>query len=109
MEEIKMEFERYYLDLFEMLNSTCKNISSGRFEQSDANKLFELSKMNRYPSLLAELAESFGMMLVRVEAREFERSQFIQELEEAKAKLEDYSQGLEKQLRECSAHKSKRD
>ena len=34
---------------------------------------FELSKKGRYPSILAELAESFGMMLVKVEAREFER------------------------------------
>jgi hypothetical protein len=84
-----MEFERYYLDLFEMLNSACND------------RLFEFAKEGRYPSLLVELAESFGMMLVKVEAREFERSQIIEELEKAKAKLEDYSQGLEKHLEEC--------
>jgi vacuolar-type H+-ATPase subunit I/STV1 len=96
-----MEFERYYLDLFEMLNSACKKIAAGQYEKSDADKLFEFAKKERYPVLLAELAESFGMMLVKVEAREFERSQIIEELEEAKAKLEDYSQGLEEHLEEC--------
>jgi vacuolar-type H+-ATPase subunit I/STV1 len=98
---MKMEFERYYLDLFEILSSTCKKISAGKYETSDADKLFEFAKKGRYPGLLAELAESFGMMLVKVEAREFERSQIIEELEKAKAKLEDYSQGLERHLQEC--------
>ena len=93
--KIKMDFERYYLDLFEMLNSCCKKIASGKYDKSDAERLFELSKKGRYPGILAELAESFGMMLVKVEAREFERSQMIEELEEAKSKLEEYSQRLE--------------
>jgi len=62
-----MDLERYYLDLFEMLNSACKKIAAGKYEKSDADKLFELAKKGRYPSLLAELAESFGMMLVKVE------------------------------------------
>ncbi|MEJ2363877.1 MAG: hypothetical protein P8075_16075 [Deltaproteobacteria bacterium] len=96
-----MDLERYYLDLFEMLNSTCKKIAAGKYETSEADKLFELAKKGRYPSFLAELAESFGMMLVKVEAREFRLSQMIEELEKAKAELEDYSQGLEKQLEEC--------
>jgi len=96
-----MELERYYLDLFEMLNSACKKIATGQYEISDADKLFEFAKKDRYPSVLAELAESFGMMLVKVEAREFERSQIIEELAKAKAELEDYSQGLEKHLEEC--------
>jgi vacuolar-type H+-ATPase subunit I/STV1 len=96
-----MEFERYYLDLFEMLSSTCKKIAAGQYEQSDADKLFDFAKTGRYPGILAELAESFGMMLVKVEAREFERSQIIEELEKTKAKLEDYSQGLEKHIEEC--------
>ena len=99
--ENKMDFERYYLDLFEMLSSSCKKIATGQYEKSDADRLFEFSKKGRYPSFLAELAESFGMMLVKVEAREFERSRLIEELEKAKVELEDYSQGLEKQLEEC--------
>jgi hypothetical protein len=76
-----MEFERYYLDLFEMLNSLCKKIASGKYDQSDVDKLFDMSKDNRYPGLFTELAESFGMMMVKVEAREFRLKQIIGELE----------------------------
>ena len=74
-----MEFERYYLDLFEMLNSLCKKIASGDYDQADADRLFELAKKNRYPGLFAELAEAFGMMMVKVEAREFKLKQVIDE------------------------------
>jgi hypothetical protein len=83
-----MEFERYYLDLFEMLNSCCKKIASGRYDKADSDRLFELAKKGRYPALLAELAESFGMMMVKVEAREFRLNQTIEELEGHKAEHE---------------------
>ena len=80
-----MDFERYYLDLFEMLNASCKNIASGKYDKADSERLFELSKKGRYPSVLSELAESFGMMMVKVEAREFRLKEIIEELEQAKA------------------------
>ncbi len=80
-----MDFERYYLDLFELLNKTCQKIANGRYDKEDARLLFELSKKGRYPGILAELAESFGMMLVKVEAREFRLKQTIEELENSKA------------------------
>lgn len=83
-----MNFEQYYLDLFELLNNTCQKIAAGRYEKKDANMLFELAKKGRYPSFLAELAESFGMMLVKVEAREFKLRETIKELEQTKARLE---------------------
>ena len=76
-----MEFERYYIDLFEMLNSLCKKIASGKYEQSDVDKLFDISKDNRYPGLFTELAESIGMMMVKVEAREFRLKEIIKEFE----------------------------
>ena len=79
-----MEFERYYLDMFEMLNTWCKKIASGKYDKADSERLFELSKKERYPSILAELAESFGMMMVKVEAREFRLKEIIEELEQAK-------------------------
>jgi hypothetical protein len=100
-EATKMDFERYYLDLFEILTSTCKKIASGKFEPSDSEKLFELSKKGRYPSFLADLAEAFGMMLVKFEAREFQLNETIESLEEAKAKLEEYSTKLERELQAC--------
>jgi hypothetical protein len=81
-----MDFERYYLDLFEMLNSCCKKIASGKYDKTDSERLFELSKKGRYPGVLSELAESFGMMMVKVEAREFRLKEIIEELEQAKAK-----------------------
>ena len=84
-----------------------KKIAKGQYEQSDADRLFEFAKKGRYPSFLAELAESFGMMLVKVEAREFERSRIIEKLEKDKAELEGYSQGLEKQLEECCPEEKK--
>ena len=80
-----MDFERYYLDLFEMLNTCCKKIASGKYDKADSDRLFELSKKGRYPGVLSELAESFGMMMVKVEAREFRLKEIIEELEQAKA------------------------
>ena len=99
--ETTMDFERYYLDLFEILTASCKKIASGKFEPSDSEKLFELSKKGRYPSFLADLAEAFGMMLVKFEAREFQLKETIEDLEAAKAKLEEYSRKLERELEEC--------
>ena len=81
-----MNFERYYLDLFEMLNACCKKIASGKYDKKDSERLFELAKKERYPGVLCELAESFGMMMVKVESREFMLKQNIEELERAKTK-----------------------
>jgi len=89
-----MEFERYYLDLFEMLNTCCKKIASGKCDKADTERLFELAKKGRYPGIFSELAESFGMMMVKVEAREFRLKQIIEELEQTKGKLPDDSDGL---------------
>jgi hypothetical protein len=83
-----MDFSQYYLDLFEMLNRCCQKISSGKYDKRDAETLFELAKKGRYPGVLAELAESFGMMLVKVEGREFKLRETIEELKKAKARLE---------------------
>lgn len=83
-----MDFASYYLELFEMLNQACQNIASGHYAQRDSERLFELAKRQRYPSLLADLAESFGMMMVKVEAREFSLQQAVDALEKTKAELE---------------------
>jgi hypothetical protein len=86
-----MDFERYYLDLFEMLNDCCKKIASGKYDKADSDRLFELAKKGRYPGFLSELAESFGMMMVKVEAREFRLREIIEELEQTKAQQHDDS------------------
>lgn len=95
-----MSFERYYIDLFDMLNSACKKIASGKYDKRDAEVLFGLAQTGKFPSLFSDLAESFGMMMVKVEAREFRLKQIIEELEETKAKLEEYSKTLEKRIEE---------
>jgi hypothetical protein len=80
-----MEYERYYLELLEMLNASCKNIAKGKYDQSDVDKLFELSKTQRYPSLFSELAESFALMMTKLEAREYHLKQLIDDLEKKNA------------------------
>ena len=90
-----MDFERYYLDLFEMLNACCKKIASGKYDKADSDYLFELSKKGRYPGLLSELAESFGMMMVKVEAREFRLKEIIEVLEKAKSDQDGESDEVE--------------
>ena len=79
-----MNYERYYLDLLDTLNASFKKIASGTYDQKDVEHLFELSRTGRYPSIFTEMAESFSMMMVKVEAREFQLKQFIQKLEKAK-------------------------
>ena len=85
---MSIEFERYYLDFFEMINSLCKKIASGKYEQKDVDRLFDLAKEKKYPGIITELAESIGMLLVKVEARELHLKQIIEELEEEKSKRE---------------------
>lgn len=102
-----MDFERYYLDLFDILTRSCQKIASGKFEPADSERLFELSKKGRYPSFLSDLAESFGMMLVKFEAREFQLKRTIEELEEAKAKLEEHTKQLKTELEECLENNAK--
>jgi hypothetical protein len=51
-----MEFERYYLDLFEMLNTCCKKIATGKYDKANTERLFELAKKKvDIPAFLANL------------------------------------------------------
>ena len=81
-----MVFERYYIDLLDTLNSSFKKIASGEYDKKDVERLFDLSRTNKYPSLFTEMAESFAMMMVKVEARDFQLKQTIEELEKSKGK-----------------------
>ncbi len=78
--EKTMVYERYYLDLLDIMNSSFKKIASGDYDRKDVERLLELSKTGRYPSLFTEMAESFSMMMIKVEAREFRLKQLIREL-----------------------------
>ncbi len=53
-------------------------VSRGSYD--NAREIFELTKEDSYPGLVSELAESFGMMLVQIEAREYRLEQMIEDL-----------------------------
>jgi transcriptional regulator with GAF, ATPase, and Fis domain len=71
--------------LLRYLINLCEDLSKGHYKK--AKELFELTKEGKYPSLIAELAETFGMMMVKLEAREYRLEQVIDALKKAKAEL----------------------
>jgi hypothetical protein len=77
-----MDYERYYLDLLDMMNASFKKIASGKYDKKDVEKLLDLSKTGRYPHIFSEMAESFSMMMIKVEARDFQLKQLLGEKEE---------------------------
>jgi hypothetical protein len=81
-----MVFERYYIDLLDTLNTSFQKIASGKYDKKDVERLFDLSRTKKYPSLFTDMAESFAMMMVKVEARDFQLQQTLEELEKLKAK-----------------------
>jgi phosphoribosyl-ATP pyrophosphohydrolase len=67
------------------MNSSFKKIAYSNYDKKDVERLFELSKTGKYPALFTEMAESFAMMMVKVEARDFHLKQVVEELEKLKA------------------------
>ncbi len=63
-----------------------KEISRGDYGR--AQEIFDLTQTGTNIPELEELAESFGMMLVQVEAREFRLSQLVADLERTNKELE---------------------
>jgi class 3 adenylate cyclase len=59
-----------------------------RGDYGHVDELLELTKPGKYPATICELAESFGMMLIQVEAREFHLEQMIDELAAKNTELE---------------------
>jgi len=72
-------------ELLLSLIQLCREISAGKY--GHVQELFELTKEGRYPPLVAQLAESFGMMMVQVEAREYGLEGTIEKLRRAEAEL----------------------
>lgn len=64
--------------LLDRLIAVAEDLSMGRYGKYD--EIFELTKSGQYPPLITRLAESFGMMAVKVEAREYRLEQIIEEL-----------------------------
>ena len=62
--------------------------SVSHHKTSQPEKIFKLANTELYPQKIAELAESFGMMIVKIEARELMLTQYVSELENLKSELE---------------------
>lgn len=73
-------------ELLETMEKICHDLAWGRYERAD--RLFEMTGENAYPEQITRLAESFGLMLVKVEAREFRMEQVMSELKKTAKKLE---------------------
>ncbi|MCK4639971.1 MAG: hypothetical protein KAU06_01415 [Candidatus Marinimicrobia bacterium] len=69
----------YFIDV-------AKDVSRKRTGQPD--KIFELAKTDIYPERIYDLAESFGMMIVKIEARDFLLVKTINELEKINQDLQ---------------------
>ena len=77
--EVSERFIKYLIEL-------SKDVAKGRYGK--ASDVFEFTKSGQYPDLIAELAESIGMMMVKIEAREFQLEGMIEELREKNIELE---------------------
>lgn len=73
-------------NLTETLARVCSAIAMGDYNQ--AHKLFRMTSDHAGSPVIGALAEAFGMMLVKVEAREFRLEQIIEELQETTEQLE---------------------
>ncbi len=71
--------------LFRHLIILCKEIAGGEYR--DVAELFELTKDQLYPPVVAELAEAFGMMMVQLEAREYRLNEIIAEMKAVQTEL----------------------
>ncbi len=75
-----------YDALLKNLAAVCDRIAKGQYQK--ARELFELTRDDKHPPLVAGLAEAFGMMLVKVEAHKFQLERRVEDLEAVKRELE---------------------
>lgn len=78
--------------LLNYLAIAAKEVSRGDYQSASA--IFELTKSEKYPARIAELAEAFGMMLIMVEAREERLEQLIEDLKKKKLMIEEAAVAL---------------
>ena len=72
--------------LLKNLITLTREVSQGKYDNS--REIFEFTKEKEYPELIVDLAESFGMMIVQIEAREFRLEQMIEDLHQKNIELE---------------------
>ncbi len=88
-----MDNDSSYQEILDILIRTVKDAGANHF-QHDA-QVFELTKTDKYPTSIADLAESFGMMIIKIEARELRLLQTIGELENVHTRLQEELQKKE--------------
>lgn len=90
--------------LISRLTDLSMQIVNGHYER--ANDLFELTKKGSSKDIFGELAEAFGLMMVKVEAREYHSEQLIEDLNKS---IERTNQVLKGVIFAISAIFAKRD
>lgn len=91
---------QHFLALNERLCELVYNIASGNYDDSSVDALYELTRASVYPRQITQLAESFGLMLVRLQARELHAQTLIRDLERARTALQEYTHHLEQRVEE---------
>jgi transcriptional regulator with PAS, ATPase and Fis domain len=71
--------------LLAYLTAVCEEIAVGRYKK--AKELFDLTKEGEHSALVRRIAEAFGMMLVKVEAREYHLEEINKKLRKAQVEL----------------------
>lgn len=73
-------------NLLDFLILITKEVAANNYESE--KKLFELTKIGKYPQHITDLAESFAMMIVKLEAHEIQLTRTINDLQKAIDKLQ---------------------
>jgi putative two-component system response regulator len=87
-----MVTERLQEKLLRELTRVCREIAAGK--EAEKEHFFELTREGSAPPYITDLAESFGMMLVKVETREFQLEQKIKELQKSYARTKSMLDGM---------------
>ena len=82
--------------IFDLLIQRARDVS--RHRHGHPEEIFELAKTDKYPESISDLAESFGMMIVKVEARELRYEKTIKKLQKLNSELQ--KQVKERQIAE---------
>jgi len=90
-------------NILDYLILAVKNAAANTFDPDKS--IFEMAKTDKYPEQITDLAESFGMMIVKLEARELLLEQTIQELQNVHQQLK---QELQKKQDAASALQKER-
>ena len=79
--------EKSGAEFLSLLIDLCDDLAWGR--PADEDKLYELTNSGRTGGVLARLAEAFGLMLVKLEARAMSQGNLIAELERKNRELDE--------------------